>query len=133
VQPRYLSDERDVHTLLAGMRLARRLLNTPELARFATRETLPGAAVQSDDELLDFARRYGVSSYHVNGTARMGPASDPGAVVDAALRVHGLQGLRVVDASVMPTITSANTAAATMMIGEKAADLILGRPPLPPG
>lgn len=131
VQPRYLSDERDVHTLLAGMRLARQLLGTPELARFATHETLPGAAVRTDDELLDFARRYGVSSYHVNGTARMGPASDPGAVVDTELRVHGLQGLRVVDASVMPTITSANTAAATMMIGEKAADLILGRPPLP--
>jgi choline dehydrogenase len=87
--------------------------------------------VQSDDELLDFARRVGVSSYHVNGTARMGPADDRGAVVDAQMRVRGLQGLRVVDASVMPTITSSNTCAATMMIAEKAADMIRGRAPLP--
>ncbi len=131
VQPRYLSDERDLQTLLAGMRLARRLLATPALARYATAETLPGPQVRSDDELTDFARRYGVSSYHVNGTARMGPTADPSSVVDAELRVHGLQGLRVVDASVMPAITSANTAAATMMIAEKAADLILGRPAAP--
>lgn len=87
--------------------------------------------MQSDDQLTDFARRCGVSSYHVNGTARMGPASDPASVVDAELRVHGLQGLRVVDASVMPSIPSANTVAATMMIAGKAADLILGRARLP--
>ena len=81
--------------------------------------------------MLDFARRYGVSSYHVNGTARMGPAGDRDAVVDAELRVHGLQGLRIVDASVMPAIPSANTCAATMMIAEKAADLIRGKAALP--
>ena len=80
--------------------------------------------------MLDFARHYGVSSYHVNGTAKMGPASDPFAVVDAELRVHGLAGLRVVDASVMPSIPSANTCAATMMIAEKAADMIRGKPAL---
>ena len=130
IQPNYFSDERDRATLLAGMRLARKLLNTPELAPVSTQESLPGAQVQSDDELLDFARRYGVSSYHVNGTARMGLASDRGAVVDDQLRVHGLRGLRVVDASVMPTIPSANTCAATMMIAEKAADMIRGKPPL---
>ena len=127
IQPNYLADERDRAVLLSGMRTARRLLQTPQLARFDPVESLPGAQVRSDDELLDFARRYGVSSYHVNGTARMGPAGDPGAVVDAALRVHGLQNLRVVDASVMPSMPSGNTCAATMMIAEKAADLLLGR------
>lgn len=132
VQPNYLSDERDSAMLLGGMRLARQLLQTPELASVATAESLPGPQVQSDDEMLDFARRYGVSSYHVNGTARMGPASDPDAVVDAELRVHGLQGLRIVDASVMPAIPSANTCAATMMIAEKAADMIRGKPALAP-
>ena len=131
VQPNYLGDERDSEMLLGGMRLARQLLQTPELASIGTAESLPGPQVQSDDEMLDFARRYGVSSYHVNGTARMGPASDRDAVVDAELRVHGLQGLRIVDASVMPTLPSANTAAATMMIAEKAADLIRGKTALP--
>ena len=85
---------------------------------------MPGVQVERDDELMDYIRRYGVSSYHLNGTARMGPASDPGNVVDSSLRVHGLTGLRVADASVMPNVVSANTCAATMMIGEKAADLI---------
>ena len=75
--------------------------------------------------MLDYIRRYGVSSYHLNGTARMGPSSDPNNVVDAQLRVHGLEGLRVIDASIMPNIVSANTCAATMMIAEKAATLIL--------
>lgn len=131
IQPRYLEHEEDRAALLGGMRLVRRLLNAPELSAFATKETLPGAAAQSDDDLMAFAKRIGVSSYHVNGTARMGAASEATAVVDDQLRVHGLQGLRIVDASVMPLIPSANTAAATMMIGEKAADLIRGKPPLP--
>jgi choline dehydrogenase len=75
--------------------------------------------------MLDYIRRYGVSSYHLNGTARMGPKAEQGDVVDTQLRVHGLQGLRVVDASIMPNIVSANTCAATMMIAEKAAEMIL--------
>jgi choline dehydrogenase len=132
IQPNYLADERDRQVLLGGMRLARRLLQTPELSQFALAESLPGPQVQSDDELLDFARRLGVSSYHLNGTARMGLATDPSAVVDDQLRVHGMQGLRVVDASVMPTIPSANICAATMMIAEKAADMIRSLPPLAP-
>ena len=132
VQPNYLQDPRDQRVLLGGMRMARRLLRTPELAPFFDGEMLPGPLAEKDDELLDFARRYGVSSYHVMGTARMGPRSDPTAVVDDELRVHGLQGLRVVDASVMPNMPSANTCAATMMIAEKASDLIRGRPPLTP-
>lgn len=132
IQPNYLEDARDREVLLSGMRLARRLLQTPELSRFALAESLPGPQVQSDNELLDFARRFGVSSYHLNGTARMGLATDRTTVVDDQLRVHGMQGLRVVDASVMPTIPSANTCAATMMIAEKAADLIRSLPPLMP-
>jgi choline dehydrogenase len=127
IQPNYLSDERDQVTLIAGMKLARKLLNTSALSHYAVKETLPGSQIQSDSELLDFAKQYGVSSYHVNGTARMGPANDAGSVVDHQLRVHGLHGLRVVDASVMPTIPSANTCAATMMIAEKAADMIKNR------
>jgi len=130
VRPRYLEDERDRATLLAGMKLARNLLRTRPLVPISSNEAMPGDAVRTDDELMDFARRVGVSSYHVNGTAKMGPASDPGAVVDERLAVRGVEGLRIVDASVMPTIPSANTCAATMMIAEKAADLIRGRPAL---
>jgi choline dehydrogenase len=114
------------------MRVARRLLRTPELAKFFDHETMPGDNVKTDDELLDYARRFGVSSYHVMGTVRMGPSSDPTAVVDQQLRVRGISGLRVVDASVMPNMPSANTCAATMMIAEKAADMIRGRPALLP-
>ena len=124
IQPNYLDDERDRQVLLDGMKLARQLLKTSALTRYVQTETLPGAAVHSDDELLDFARQYGVSSYHLNGSARMGAVDDPTAVVDPQLRVKGVIGLRVADASVMPAIVSANTCAATMMIAEKAADLI---------
>lgn len=126
IQPNYLSHAEDRRTLIDGVRLARRLLRTRALSPFVVSESMPGVQVQRDDEVLDFIRRYGVSSYHVNGTARMGPAGDPGAVVDASLRVHGVDALRVVDASVMPRIPSANTCAATMAIAEKASDLIRG-------
>jgi choline dehydrogenase len=132
VQPNYLEDPRDQKALLAGMRQARKLLQTPALSKYFMSEVLPGPDVTSDEGLLNFARRYGVSSYHVMGTAKMGPASDPMAVVDNQLRVHGLQGLRVADSSVMPSMPSANTCAATMMIAEKASDMILGKPPLVP-
>lgn len=130
IQPNYLSHPYDRQVHLGGMRLIRRLLNTPELAPFVERETLPGPQAQSDDELLDFARANGTTTYHLIGTCRMGPATDPTAVVDDSLRVHGLQNLRVVDASIMPSMTSANTYATTLMIAEKAADMILGRKPL---
>lgn len=130
IQPNYLQHPRDQQVLVDGIRLARRLLQTPELAQFVASETLPGPATVSDADLLDFARRYGVSSYHPNGTAHMGPASDPTAVVDDQLRVHGLERLRIADSSVIPSIPSANICAATMMIGEKAADMIRGRAPL---
>ncbi|MFE1597862.1 GMC family oxidoreductase [Methylobacterium sp. ID0610] len=133
VQPNYLEDPYDREVLLGGMRVARRLLRSSELARFFDAETMPGDGVVGDDELLDYARRFGVSSYHVMGTARMGPARDATTVVDDQLRVHGIERLRIVDASVMPNMPSANTCASTMMIAEKAADMIRGLQPLSPG
>jgi choline dehydrogenase len=132
IQPNYLADSIDRRVLVAGMKLARRLLESPELAPYYDREELPGTGIQTDDELLDFARRYGSTCYHLIGTARMGPATDPSAVVDDQLRVHGMHGLRVVDASIMPNMPSSNTYASTMMIAEKASDMIRGRPALEP-
>ncbi|QKH36278.1 GMC family oxidoreductase N-terminal domain-containing protein [Achromobacter pestifer] len=120
----YLENERDQMTLVRGIRLARQLLRSQALVPYFDSEVLPGPLCESDSELLDFARRYGVSSYHVNGTARMGQADDKYAVVDPQLRVHGVGNLRVIDSSVMPAMPSANICAATMMIGNKAADLI---------
>ncbi|MDQ1759660.1 choline dehydrogenase [Achromobacter xylosoxidans] len=120
----YLENERDQMTLVRGIRLARQLLRSQALSQYFDSEVLPGPLCESDSELLDFARRYGVSSYHVNGTARMGQVDDKYAVVDPQLRVHGVGNLRVIDSSVMPAMPSANICAATMMIGNKAADLI---------
>jgi choline dehydrogenase len=130
IQPNYLEDPRDRVVLLGGMRAARQLMQTPELAHFFDGETLPGPDVTTDDDLLRYARQVGVSCYHVMGTARMGRAEDPSTVVNDELRVHGLQGLRIVDASIMPNMPSGNICAPTMMIAEKAADMIRGRQPL---
>lgn len=124
IQPNYLDHPDDRTALVRGVRLARKLLQSHALEQYFDKETLPGKLCESDDELLGFARQYGVSSYHVNGTAHMGPATDPYAVVDAELRVHGVRNLRVIDSSIMPTMPSANVCAASMMIGNKGADLI---------
>jgi choline dehydrogenase len=132
IQPNYLADPIDRQVLLSGMKLARNLLHTGELEPFFAGDQLPGPEVRSDDEFMDYARRYGSTAYHLIGTARMGPASDPTAVVDDQLRVYGMQGLRVADASIMPSMPSANTYATTMMIAEKAADMVRGLPPLAP-
>jgi choline dehydrogenase len=132
IQPNYLSHETDQRTIVAGARLARRLLRTPELEPYFAGELFPGEQAQSDDELLDAARQRGTTCFHSMGTCRMGPATDPRAVVDDELRVHGIEGLRVADASIMPTMPSANIHAATLMIGEKAADLLRARPAPPP-
>ena len=132
IQPNYLAHPRDQQTLVAALKMARSLLQTQALAPYFQAETLPGPTVGSDAEWLDFARRAGNTAYHMVGTCSMGPASDALAVVDADLRVHGMQALRVVDASVMPRLPSANTLAATLMVAERAADCIRGLPPLPP-
>ena len=127
IQPNYLAEEGDRRVLLAGMKLARRLMHTKPLEPYFEREDFPGPGVQSDDELLGAAKERGTTTFHPGGSCRMGPRTDPTAVVDDQLRVHGLEGLRVVDASVMPTMISANLNASTMMIADKASDMILGR------
>ena len=127
INPNYLSDPRDQQVLLRSIRLARKLMTTAPLQPWLTGKTNPDQNLQSDDELLDWARREGITVYHMIGTARMGPDGDPGAVVDSQLRVRGLQGLRVADASVMPVMPSGNTNAPVMMVAEKAADMILGK------
>jgi choline dehydrogenase len=126
MQPNYLSTPDDRDTLIAGIRLARRLAATGALAPYVKSEYRPGPAVRSDDELLEFARNTGATIFHPSGTCKMGDAArDRQAVVDHELRVHGLEGLRVVDCSIMPTLTSGNTNVPVIMIAEKAADLIL--------
>jgi len=121
----YLGTERDRRVAADAIRVTRRILAAPALQAFSPEELLPGAGVQSDGELAKAAGDIGTTIFHPVGTCRMGPASEPDAVVDPRLRVHGVPGLRVVDASVMPTITSGNTNSPTLMIAEKAAEMIL--------
>jgi choline dehydrogenase len=123
INPRYLSEETDRRAVVGGLRMARRLFAAPALKKYVVAENLPGSNVASDDELLDYARQYGSTVFHATCSCRMGP--DALAVVDDRLRVRGLQGLRVIDASVMPTVTSTNTNAPTIMIAEKGAAMIL--------
>ena len=123
IRPNFLSEEVDRAALVEGMRIARRVVAAPSLGHYAAHELYPGDGVQSDDDILEFCRRTGGTVYHPVGTCKMG--RDPNAVVDDRLRVHGVQGLRVADASIMPTLVSGNTNAPTIMIGEKAADMIL--------
>jgi choline dehydrogenase len=122
IRPNFLADPLDQQTCVAGMRLGRRIIENAAMDKYRAHEMNPGTAVQTDAEWLDFARGNGQTTYHVVGTCKMG--SDRMAVVDDQLRVHGIAGLRVVDASVMPTMVSGNTNAATIMIAEKGADLI---------
>src|ERR1700757_921551 len=124
INPRYLSEETDRRAIIGGLRFARRMFAAPPLKQFVREETLPGMQVQTDDELLDYARRNGSTCYHASCTWLMGQHAM--SVVDDELRVHGLDGLRVIDASVMPAVTSTNTNAPTIMIAEKGAGLIKG-------
>jgi choline dehydrogenase len=119
----YLATETDRRAFIDGIRILRRILAAPALKAYAVGEVDPGPKVQSDDELLDYCRRTGSTVYHPTSTCRMG--SDALAVVDQRLRVRGIEGLRVVDASVMPDLMSGNTNAPTIMIAEKASDMIL--------
>ena len=122
IQPNYLLDDEDRRRTLSGLRLIRKVAGQPELAKFIKRELLPGKEISSDQQLLQYAAQTGQTSWHPIGTCRMG--NDPDAVVDPELRVRGIEGLRVADASIMPTMVSTNTNAPCILIGEKAADLI---------
>lgn len=123
IVPNQLSHPEDVWVLTEGLKLARRVASQPALSRFLVEELRPGPAAASDHDLLEYIRDSGQTSYHPIGTCRMGV--DAMAVVDPQLRVHGIERLRVADASVMPTMPASNTNAASLMIGEKAADMIL--------
>ncbi|MBO0736432.1 MAG: choline dehydrogenase, partial [Alphaproteobacteria bacterium] len=122
VYPNYLSTETDQRTIVAGLKLGRRLLANAHLQQFVASELQPGPAVDTDEQLLDYARRRGGTVYHPTSTCKMG--TDAMAVVGAELRVHGIEGLRIADASIMPTVVSGNTNAAAIMIGERAADMV---------
>ena len=108
---------------MRAVRIARAIMTAPAMPPFQVSEVAPGADRTTDDELLDWVKKAAETTYHPVGTCKMG--SDPMAVVDAQLRVHGIAGLRVADASIMPTLTSGNTNAPSIMIGEKAADMVL--------
>ena len=123
INPNYLATQKDRETIVAGVAAMRRIFRAPAMARYIAEEIEPGPRCDDEDELLDFIRRRGSTTYHPVGTCRMG--QDQKAVVDERLRVRGCTGLRVVDASIMPAVVSGNTNAATIMIGEKGADMII--------
>lgn len=125
MHPRFLEDVADAQALVRGLREARRIIGMPALARFSGDELSPGRAIQGDAELEAFVRDHVATTYHPAGTCKMGPSSDAMAVVDARLRVHGIDGLRVADASIMPNLIGGNTSAPSMMIGERAAEFML--------
>jgi choline dehydrogenase len=124
IRPNYLSTPLDRDTIVAGLRWGRVIAGQQALSPYMGDELLPTTAVESDADLLEFARQSGSTIYHPVGTCAMGRAGDPNAVVDPELRVRGVEGLRVVDASVMPRLVSGNTNAPTIMIAEKASDMI---------
>ncbi len=123
IQPHYLSSAFDRDVVVAGLKLLRRIMGQPAMRRYIAEERKPGPQVTSDADLLAFARSAATTVFHPTSTCRMGP--DETAVVDERLRVRGIGNLRVVDASIMPTVVSGNTNAAVVMIAEKAADMIL--------
>ncbi len=127
IMTNYLSTPEDQQVAIDAIRLTRRIVAAPALRNYGPIEHRPGAELTSDGDLIHAAGEIGTTIFHPVGTAKMGTDNDPYAVTDARLRVRGVAGLRVVDASVMPTITSGNTAAPTMMIAERAADLILAQ------
>ncbi len=129
VNPNYYATESDRKRVRSGFRIARDVVAQAAFDRYRDVEMTPGPDVQSDDDLDAFVRATTPVDMHAVGSCRMG--QDELAVVDETLRVRGIEGLRVVDASIMPCISSGNTNAATIMIGEKGSDMILGRPPLP--
>ena len=132
IQPNYLAEESDRKILFSAIRLGQRILRSPEMAPYLDTENTPALDVDSDEALWDLTQRRGTTGFHLIGTCRMGPSGDPLAVVDENLAVHGVKGLRVADASIMPAMPSSNTNAPTIMIAEKAADMISGKAPPSP-
>src|SRR5580658_7591048 len=130
IDPGLLSVAEDIQPLIRAIKLARRILAAPDFVRYHGRELAPGTSVQSDAAIAEFIRASSYTVHHQVGTCRMG--EHPEAVVDSQLRLRGLEGLRVVDASVMPRLIGGNTNAVVVMIAEKAADLIRQRPLLAP-
>jgi choline dehydrogenase len=128
----YLQDPRDRTAMRAGIRLIRELVDQPAFSGLRGDEIFPGEWAQSDAQLDEHLNTHINTQWHLSGTARMGRREDQSAVVDSAGRVHGIDALRVVDASIMPMVTNGNTNAPTIMIAEKLSDAVLGRPPLPP-
>jgi choline dehydrogenase len=124
IRANYLSTEEDRRVAADSLRVTRRIVSQPALAKYQPREVKPGIEHQTDEQLAKLAGDISTTIFHPVGTAKMGPSRDPMAVVDARLRVHGVAGLRVVDASIMPTITSGNTNSPTLMIAERAAQWI---------
>ncbi|MGH1420608.1 MAG: GMC oxidoreductase, partial [Hyphomonas sp.] len=129
IEPNYLDTEEDKRVMRDSVRMVRSVCQQSALDDIRGDELVPGVSVQSDDEIDAFIRKFGETIYHPVGTVAMG-ANDT-SPLDGELRVRGVEGLRVVDASVMPTLVSGNTNAGTIMIAERAADLILGNPMLP--
>ena len=132
IQPNYLDADEDKRVVVAGLKLSRRLMHSKALSHYFDYEVYPGIEKQSDEELLQVARERGTTTYHQMGTCRMGPKSDPTAVVDDNLKVYGLKNIRVIDASIMPTMLSANLHSGATLIGEKGSDLVLGNNPIDP-
>ena len=127
LDPNYWSDPHDKCMAIKGLRLAREIMSQPAMRRYVQAEVLPGSRLQSDSDLVDYACANAKTDHHPVGTCRIGPASDPASVVTPDLKLIGIEGLRVVDASVMPFVPSCNTNAPTIMVAEKAADHILGK------
>ena len=123
ITPNYLSTDYDRRLMIEGLKMVRRITQAPAFAKYVKMEREPGAEHVTDDALLAHARKTGNTIFHQTSTCRMG--SDPKAVVDARLRVRGIEGLRVADCSIMPTVVSGNTNAAAVMIGEKCAHMML--------
>ena len=125
IRPNYLSDPYDQQVAADAIRVTRDIVARPALAKYRPEEFKPGLAFQTEEELVRAAGEIGTTIFHPVGTAKMGPATDPGAVVDGRLRVRGVDGLRVIDASIMPTITSGNTNSPTLMIAERGAEMVI--------
>jgi len=123
IDPKYLDDPRDANVLLTGIKAVRRIAGFPALRRLIVRETRPGSAVVSDDQIMDYIRETTQTTWHVVGSCKMG--RDREAVVDTELRVRGVSGLRVIDSSIFPTIPSSNTNAPTIALGERGAEMVL--------